>query len=83
MQTSGTFPALNGGMSRLVSSKLRGPSVNASVAGAQAPNPIAPPRRRRQIVTPQPKAATSPLGALAQGNLGAMVAKALSRSTNG
>ncbi len=80
MQTRGTFPALNAGMRgrNPVNSRLGAPAVDRSVANAQSPNPILPPKRRRQLVMPQPKIASNPLGALtANPGIAAMVGRAL------
>ena len=77
MQTTGTFPALYGRQGGHTYG-ARGQSVDRGVAAAQTPNPIAPPRRRRQLVTPQPKIAANPLGAItANPQLAAMVGRAL------
>ncbi len=77
MQTSGSFPALYGRQGGHPYG-ARGKSVGQAVAGAQSPNPIAPPKKRRQTVMPQTKTAQNPLGAIT-GNpaLAAMVGRAL------
>lgn len=79
MQTTGTFPALNSGQGRNPTrSRLGTPSVDRSVANAQSSNPIGPPKRRKQLVMPQPKAAANPLGAItANPGIAAMVGRAL------
>lgn len=76
MQTTGTFPALNSGQSRprnMANSRLGTPSVDRAVGNAQTPGPIAGPKRRRQLVQPQPKIAANPLGQLSA-NPGLMAA---------
>lgn len=81
MQSSGTFPALTSGMRDGHPYGNRGKSnasIDRGVAAAQTPNPIASPRRRRQLVQPQPKVAANPLGAItANPALAAMVGRAL------
>lgn len=85
MQTRGTFPGLYSGQSRnQASSRLGTPSVDRSVSRAQSPNPILPPKRRRQLVQPQSKIASNPLGQLtANPNLAAMVGNALNVKRRG
>lgn len=80
MQSTGVFPALNSGMRgrNPVNSRMGVPSVTRSVAAAQSPNPIGPQKRRKQLVMPQPKVASNPLGLMAANpNIAAMVGRAL------
>lgn len=77
MQTRGSFPDLNSGMGRHPYGR------RGSVAGAQSANPIAPPKRRRQLVQPQSKVASNPLGAItANPGIAAMVGNALNVKKN-
>lgn len=70
MQTRGTFPGLYSGQSGGHPYGARGQS--------QSPNPILPPKRRRQLVMPQPKIASNPLGAItANPGIADMVGRAL------
>lgn len=80
MQTRGTFSALNGGQTRNPArSRLGMPSVDR----AQSLNPILPQKRRRQLVQPQTKMATNPLGAItANPGIAAMVGNALNVKKN-
>lgn len=78
MQSTGVFSALNSGMRNQARSRMGVPAVDRSVAGAQSPNPIQPPKRRRQTVMPQSKTAQNPLGAItANPGIAAMVGRAL------
>lgn len=76
MQTRGSFPDLNSGMGRHAARSRS--AVDRGVSGAQSPNPIAPPKRRKQLVMPQSKLAANPLGSIgANPGIAAMVGRAL------